>query len=1558
MSKIVFHCLIYEGWGILLQGDSNLDISAQAKVSIPAYTKIYGCHRIFWCFCSRVCDNIAYYNAVLGISFKLQVNWDIATKQLKVNVGSIAISTISGPDVQDCHPSHIVEIFTHWHTRLNEDIEDRIKTFAANFQQSFSLPPTVKLTEGLYANYTVQNIIWMPGDSATIVANALIFGEIEGKNVTYEPDKQKAILPIAMTDFPKTDSRDPKSHLLQASRLSSIFLTGLVWYADKTGQLFYHNNATVLDSFLNVTLFISPPGIDIPLDDTLNVTINDGSFDAMCRKEGSADPRQIIKIIFENLQGSGALLYTNDSTPGVILQLVDLIFDHMTLQPVEPHLPLPASLEHGIVLNAINQSKPLVNTYLQNNPLIIPSSIKPYVAHPVIEVFAGEPKISVGYIQISSYCSCEKSVQKFVLCGQNSGICPASKKADTSNGQFRTPVNAYENDDSEASDFITLNSYDNGDCNLIESNVDLFNVKTSAGKCLNIDQFSGLKYRLDSRKGPLHWHCYDPGCKYCEIIIDNLSPNNCYGGANSSLSVGSVCQQDKLVTKNSLLIQTYSDNSENCTDDVINGNVTWLSFLEFWSFTSPGDNSTRITENTRNKSFNVSLYCSNSTSSDCNVTATNVKLGQCFHSHFKLIAAPERCPVPPPWMTILTVTIFIILLSGIISVDAIFFKFRGSKWIFATTKEALRKLWVNLKTGACQFIRQSSFKIDAFMRKSWEMIRTAVRDNLGIRKEFEIEDVFQIILCLSCFVLTMWQKHIWVHSDTVFSLFTGNITGKFSIADDLVETKDVNKYFRNYELTIAHSIEISGICLFIPLVIYMFFPKSSFNFRTFPRILVLVACLICSLGVPMLPLFVQPFGTLIHLGANNATGIENPKFHYYIQMALRESFTGLVSARFAGLVMNLFQGLNAGMFLAVIVHEMIYRPVRGESIIIYQMYNLISFGTVLQVFFSIHPVIVWTQYSSVSASFFLLNAFLWILPLMSWILKTILSSMFHSHFPASRFTSPTFLFFTASYVIATDRVVEIQEKYYNDDRMETFIITQILSTLLLTFSITYMLLAVGHHGESYYFVLGRECFKVRNRNADRNGFEVLENEANERDQNEDARQAEPNNEDEVLDNINLVVQHANEQIDEIQYANGQVMEDHDDDRGQNAENGPFVDFTFCGISCHCFSNVPILQFCLEMIAFVVNWLLETTEHGNPNRYGLKIEKRRLFLCIGCLAFSYATYDNVMYELRFNAREQIQQTLDSLGLNLTWPSNGTTFDNAFEVYNEANLRQTCVFTAACLLFWLAFLADFCSYLAHWQSEWKLRFLLCSRLFGIFGGLCIFASIAVLASPNYMAAISFDSFCPDDCGQQFKAAIETSSEFVIGLFIGVLFTLKLAPVLFTVAPALVRTSVLILIHPKFADQKFSQWDNNIVDLPALNAINRIRITLLKGVCVAGAISALPLTLLAVGILVQFEENEKMVITLIVLFWSAPFTLLITFLTLHATTGNSKFLSAAYFVYTVTYFTSLVCLICYCLQLYGKLSIITKQLKTFIFWCELISEVFLTNIALSDLLYISLF
>ena len=1546
---------------------------------------------------TTICDGETIYNATLGISFSLK--WDSVWK---INAQNLSITYESGPTLIGCKPSAFTNIFlklfSDWTKTITDKVRNQINEYIKNLEKSFSLPRTVKLAQGLFTNYTIQrnNIQWVANESVLLVADAEVFGEINGKNATYIPsNRQEAHLPINTTGFPGTDSKDPKSHLLQASRLSSVFLSALIWYADKTGQLFYHNNATVLDSFLNVTMFISPPEMTIPKNGVINVTINVGMFEAMCRPIGSSTSKMVLGIHFNDLKGSGAIAYTNDSEPGFILRLIDLNPDYMKLQPVEPtHLPLPSSLEVGVIKNAINQSRPLINSFFENNPLILPNSITPYIAHPVINVFAGVPQTFVGYVEMSIYCTCDESGGKFTRCEESSDICASSKltnvqrkaeielpqspKVETSGSETTNIADVLE----KGSNILKIAVHENGNCNVVESTVDFYNVKITGNQCKIIDLNLGLWYKLISNKGPLYWECFDQNCLECQIIAKIIAPNRCYSQSNLSLSIGPVCQeQHDEIPNDSIFLEVYSQEAENCNDDVTKYPATQVAAMG--QFSGPfnecvaidDDFFNKITADDKHERFNVSLYCfKDSNCSECNVTQKNLAVNQCFQSYYKLKKTPDTCKVEKN-------TSITAIISTIMLVLQIAFYFAGCfllrteiRRLLRRIKRALQTLWDCTK-NVLHLIRRT---VQNAWKKFGEMIFRGVKENIGFRTKYYVEDVFQIVLCILSFGIVMWQSSVWLYNDTVFVVIAGNITGKVNLLDNLMDTKNATDYFTKWEDVIAKSMEFSGGCLCIPFVLYVILPRLSFNIRVILRIIAITACLLCSLAVPMLPLFIEDFGYLVNLGSSNVTGIGNPKILNYVQAGLQRSFTGMVAASYSGLVMNLFQGLNAGMFLAVLIHQTVYEPKRQESIIVHQMYNLIVFGTILQVFFSIHPVIVWTQYSSTDPSFFLLSALLWILPLLSWIFKTFLASIFQNRFPSSGFTAPTFLVFILIYVTATAIIIEDQKRYYEHDFMVIFIVSQLVNTLVLCFSLTYMFLSIAYHNESNFLQLGKNCLSVQS--DDGIQFRNLVEDACENDNDQYAQnpsltsggdgEIEHHQNGEHQNNSDAqITQHQYLPLVEQEDVQTEAsVDDQTSDGEENAQDQQHdpkdssFKFSLFSIDSKCFSKISFIQYILKALSFGLNWLLETIEHENSNKYGLKIEKRRLFLSIGCLAFSYAMIARIRYVMNYSARDQIQHTLNYLGLNLTWP-NATIFDDAFIVYNKASFNQTCISSVACVLFWLAFLSDVISYKIRLGSNWKFKFLFFSRLFGIFGGLCIFASIAILAQPNYMGATHFEELCPD-CGVHFNEGVKKSCKFLFGLFIGVLFTLKLAPVLFTVAPALVRTSVLILVHPEFKDQKFSQWDDAITELPTLYQVNKVRATLLKGVSVIGGMSVVPLTLLAAGILVQFvhfqesESEVRTVITFIVLFWAVPFILLLFFLTLHSITEKNGFLLAAYFVHTVTYFASLVSLIWYCLNLYHQLPIIAQQLKTFTFYCELISEIFLTNISLSDLLYIALF
>ena len=110
-------------------------------------------------------------------------------------------------------------------------------------------------------------------------------------------------------------------------RLSSTLLTALMWFADASKETDYHGNTTILDSWINTTIFYKPPIVGIPHDMFLNVSILKGVLKADCTPVSVDSPmtelrrKTLFEAAFFNLTGNGTVKYfvSNDTKPSIIL---------------------------------------------------------------------------------------------------------------------------------------------------------------------------------------------------------------------------------------------------------------------------------------------------------------------------------------------------------------------------------------------------------------------------------------------------------------------------------------------------------------------------------------------------------------------------------------------------------------------------------------------------------------------------------------------------------------------------------------------------------------------------------------------------------------------------------------------------------------------------------------------------------------------------------------------------------------------------------------------------------------------------------------------------------------------------------------------------------------------------------------------------------------------------------------------------------------------------------------------------------------------------------------
>lgn len=297
-------------------------------------------------------------------------------------------------------------------------------------------------------------------------------------------------------------------------------------------------------------------------------------------------------------------------------------------------------------------------------------------------------------------------------------------------------------------------------------------------------------------------------------------------------------------------------------------------------------------------------------------------------------------------------------------------------------------------------------------------------------------------------------------------------------------------------------------------------------------------------------------------------------------------------------------------------------------------------------------------------------------------------------------------------------------------------------------------------------------------------------------------------------------------------------------------------------------------------------------------------------------------------------------LELAGTNLTWPDEGSALDDVFQLYNETQQRKGYVMIAASLLFWASLILDFTSF---WSQSLKVKSLsvIGSRVVNFIGSLFVFASVILVGLPDYLEASNLDKICPY-CGEDFNRTVKQVAEFSIGLFFACLFTFQLLPVLMTIAPALVRASCLILIHP---------------GLRKHDRQTALRMSILQQVIIVSSLLSFPITFVSMCIVDQ-HQKDVVVSILIIMFWILPPLTLYFGLQAAKKYKKTAVLLAVYYMYNMVYFGLVVALILYSFRLDQFIQKLREWLEKPSVWFGTMAQVFLCNVVISDLLYMTVF
>jgi hypothetical protein len=219
----------------------------------------------------------------------------------------------------------------------------------------------------------------------TVVLTIHIFGIIL---VRYTAPATEASLLPPTTDWKPLSNQTSPFQLLSGVRLSSTILKALSWAGQWAGVYHTGKNETLLDADLWLNTTFSPPNFVVPGNNNLSVGVPSGFAYAVCNSDGPDLDSPILNLTFANLFATGNLSYTNDSYPGIALQLTDVDTSRLDIQLHYPHLPLPTNIVENGMKDLINGEVDYFNRFLKYNAFFLPRSTGQFMPRPEVNLIA------------------------------------------------------------------------------------------------------------------------------------------------------------------------------------------------------------------------------------------------------------------------------------------------------------------------------------------------------------------------------------------------------------------------------------------------------------------------------------------------------------------------------------------------------------------------------------------------------------------------------------------------------------------------------------------------------------------------------------------------------------------------------------------------------------------------------------------------------------------------------------------------------------------------------------------------------------------------------------------------------------------------------------------------------------------------------------------------------------------------------------------------------------------------------------------------------------------
>ncbi|XP_059098796.1 uncharacterized protein LOC131892942 [Tigriopus californicus] len=1109
----------------------------------------------------------------------------------------------------------------------------------------------------------------------------------------------------------------------------------------------------------------------------------------------------------------------------------------------------------------------------------------------------------------------------------------------------------------------------------------------------------------------LKFGCGDEFCQSCQypnLAVDPIQKEQCNELNDQSYQVGSpvitrweMDQPVKALVANVFFDEEFCSIHQRYVEPQLISSHTNLGLTESLAC-GEADSGDYINVQLTNETVKHAVWECNNKCQACLFRVEDVKLGDChtFQHHVQIMFTQsvyrELALKTATPLSTNNAAIYVGIGSSVLIV------FLGSLIIMFICK------WNSKKTSR----PSSSISFSKEKTKCSIVLKDLWTKHIGVRflawNKFEMkaiqEDVIQNMMLVINGVMAVVFAIEWNSDNNPLLTLHNKFSDGVSISVDIFNTDKV-AVFADWLNLLTYFVNIINAVLAFLIVITWSFTKTGsrtlwMKVRLLSSVLLLSSIFVVIASV----IFSTYFDDLVTLEKNQGVFItDNQSMYNMASKVLKVSLNGLSLTVISFTIVFLFHGVGGGLYFGTILFRLLHLHSKRSNMEI--LTTLLVILTVIQPFICLHPVIIWSQDSNHNSIFLILIILIWFLPvIVHAISKAVIThgrpkfiSRINSHNHDSSAENKTNLsqsmrlkdrskfehrqrklglifdfavqvmqisFFLASFSIITHFIIHTE---FNQNRknLQDFVLPAIISVFCWMTSISYLLLSLVLDESRKD---SRLVFKDQNLESARN---LLRNSLKRRLQTLDHPSGPSNRRLPPLKPMRNLRRTLPANVSLSESLNGRDIHPEDSalvnvasrvkatpaDVRQKVRKFEEIGLKPMVKRAEVYAKDPVEEIsdpevevsvedpnsssCWSRTKRLYHFLVETREYKDPLSYGWRIKFRRIFLSLGVLLFTALTIYTVISTQDFSSKAEIQKLLDFTGTNLTWPDSGSVLDDVFHLYNTMERTKSYMMLGSVGLFWASLVFDFASHFAETDRRKSLLFT-GSRITNFFGSLMVFASVIVVGLPDYLEASHLDEICPH-CGENFNQTVRQVAEFSIGLFFACLFTFQLIPILITIIPALVRAAVLILIHPSLQIE-----DDDITSL---------RMTILQQVIQFASFLTFPITFISMAILQQYQK-DTFVTMLIICFWTFPPFVL--FLGLHYTRKyrRHKILIYIYYTYNTCYFVILTALVFYSMTFETIIETLEGMMREPTFWISSTSQVFLCNVVISDMLYMTVF